>query len=140
MFIFKVTEATPLTGLTGVRQKGGLPGPPVVPSPRISRRPCGLYRSSITGKTRGRWTRDEATRRSARLLPASLLPSGRRSAGELPTALERLTAVAPRPRVSQCRRPGHRGGGGVGREQRFHEHEEELSLSLSLSASPPPHF
>ena len=34
MFIFKVTEPSPLQDLLGVRQKGDLPGPPlVVPEP-----------------------------------------------------------------------------------------------------------
>jgi hypothetical protein len=50
VFIFKDTEPSPLqlSDSSGVRQKGGLPGPPPRnPSPRIHRCPGGLYRGSI---------------------------------------------------------------------------------------------
>ena len=49
MFIFKVTGPSPLRGEIGVRQKGGLPGPP----PRIPGCPGGLHR--LGGSVHGPW-------------------------------------------------------------------------------------
>jgi len=39
VFIFQDTEPSPLQDSFGVRQKGGLPGPPRSPRPRIHRCP-----------------------------------------------------------------------------------------------------
>jgi hypothetical protein len=50
VFIFKDTEPSTLQDSFGVRQKGGLPGPPVVPDPEsIAAQAAytGLYRGSI---------------------------------------------------------------------------------------------